>query len=141
MEKAYYEKMKKADQDYLKKRYQKVKKNLNSNKKSFASNKYSKQMSKAKLVRNIEWSLDREKTVQMLVETEFCSLSGRKLIFKIGHKDSPSIDRINSKKGYSSRNIQIVSTAVNQAKNDLTDKEFIKLCCDVADYHRSKIRR
>jgi hypothetical protein len=39
-----------------------------------------------------------------------------------------SIDRINSDKGYTKKNVQLVCADVNVAKNDLKQKDFIKLC-------------
>tara|TARA_B100000575_G_scaffold208522_1_gene169824 strand:+ start:103 stop:1419 length:1317 start_codon:yes stop_codon:yes gene_type:complete len=39
-----------------------------------------------------------------------------------------SIDRINSKLGYLPNNIELVLVAINLMKQDLTKKEFIKLC-------------
>jgi hypothetical protein len=130
-----YLKQKAQDPNFGKKKYRQQKKTLNSNPEAFASNKYTKQHSKAIHSRNIPWRLDRKKTVKQIVESEQCNLSGRHLVFEIGHPDSPSIDRINSKRGYTKSNIQIVTSRVNQAKNDMTDEEFIQLCIDVARHH------
>lgn len=104
---------------------------LNTNSFSFASNRVSKQKYAAKR-RGIDWELDHETTIDRIVRSKKCALSGRELIFEIGHPDSPSIDRKNSDLGYTSRNTRIVSAVVNIAKNDLSEKEFIKMCCDVA---------
>ena len=83
--------------------------------------------------RCISWDLDREDTVQLIAESTHCAISGRPLVFEIGNKDVPSIDRKDSLKGYTRRNIQIVSSSVNIAKNNLTDQEFIDMCCSVAE--------
>jgi hypothetical protein len=107
---------------------------LNSDPVLFASSKVSKQKYSAKK-RGIDWELHTDTTINRIVKSKMCALSGRNLIFEIGHPDSPSIDRKNSKLGYTSRNTRIVTTAVNIAKNDLTEKEFIKMCCDVAEHH------
>jgi len=62
-----------------------------------------------------------------------CKLSGLPMTSGIGSgKMKVSIDRINSNKGYTKRNSQLVRTDVNIAKNDLAQKEFIKICKSVA---------
>lgn len=116
---------------YERERYAKYREHLNSNKHSFTSNKISKQKYKAINARGIEWNLDKDFIHKLMLESEYCALSGRNLVFEIGHKNSPSIDRIDSNKGYEPSNVQIVSFVANQAKNDLTDEEFIELCIDV----------
>jgi hypothetical protein len=112
-------------------KYKKYRDSLNNNLVRFASNRVSKQKHAAKK-RGIDWDLDDKTIINKIVRSKTCALSGRKLIFKIGHPDSPSIDRKNSDLHYSSRNTQIVTTAINIGKNDQTKKEFIKMCCDVA---------
>lgn len=126
---------------YERERYAKYREFMNSNKNSFTSNKISKQKHKAIYSRGIEWNLDKDFIHKMMVESEYCALSGRKLIFEIGNKNSPSIDRIDSNKGYEPSNVQIVSFVANQAKNDLTDKEFIELCLDVVRNAGYQVRK
>jgi hypothetical protein len=99
-----------------------------------AGNRVSKQQYAAR-TRGIEWKLDRERTVRRIAQSTHCALSGRRLVFEIDNIDSPSIDRKNSDRGYTSRNTQIVTSAVNKAKHDLTEQEFIDMCCDVAKKH------
>lgn len=41
---------------------------------------------------------------------------------------SPSVDRKDSTKGYTYSNVQIVCTAYNIAKNQMTDDEFLNFC-------------
>lgn len=57
--------------------------------------------------------------------TEFCPILGLKLVYlnscKRGRKlDSPSVDRIDSTKGYIPGNIWIISVKANMCKSDLT---------------------
>lgn len=130
-----YIKQKSEDPKFGKKKYKKQKEAINANPELFAGNKYSKQRTKALTDRKLCWRLDRQKTIKMIIETQRCQLSGRELVFEIGHPDSPSIDRINSRRGYTKSNIQIVGSRVNQAKNNMTDEEFIALCVDVARHH------
>lgn len=42
-----------------------------------------------------------------------------------------SIDRINSSKGYTKDNVQLVTMAANQMKNDLTLDELIVMCSNI----------
>jgi len=43
------------------------------------------------------------------------------------NEDSPSLDRIDSSKGYSMANIQIISWRANRIKNDSTPEELLKI--------------
>ena len=97
----------------------------------FSSLKVSKQRYSARR-RGLNWALDADSTVKKIAESTHCAISGRPLEFEIDNVNSPSIDRKNSGIGYTDCNIQIVTTGINKAKQDLSDDEFIKLCCDVA---------
>jgi len=61
-----------------------------------------------------------------------CNLSGVPIKFykqiKLRNKITASVDRIDSKKGYTKDNIQIVHKIINVMKNDFTNEEFIRLC-------------
>lgn len=56
-----------------------------------------------------------------------CAYSGKLLIWSIKNNYSTSIDRIDSDKGYTKDNVQLVSKIVNQAKNNLTHDEFLEM--------------
>jgi hypothetical protein len=61
-----------------------------------------------------------------------CSLSGIELEFSNNSKlNTASVDRIDSTKGYTIDNIQIVHKLINQSKMDNTDKEFYNICKSV----------
>ena len=51
-----------------------------------------------------------------------------------------SVDRIDSTKGYSKDNVQLVCMAANQMKNDLPMTEFIEMCEAVLALEREKIK-
>lgn len=51
----------------------------------------------------------------------------------------PSVDRIDSSKGYVKDNIQLTTKDINFMKQSLSDEEFIRLCCLVADTHKKKL--
>lgn len=61
-------------------------------------------------------------------QNKVCALSGLSISFG---KDA-SIDRIDSKIGYTKNNIQIVHKALNLLKRDMPDEEFIEWCMLVA---------
>jgi hypothetical protein len=44
----------------------------------------------------------------------------------------PSLDRIDSNKGYTKNNIRLVAWIVNHCRGDLTDNDFIDMCKKVA---------
>ena len=56
-----------------------------------------------------------------------CVYTGVKLSWEYNNPYKASIDRIDSSKGYTPDNIQIVSFIVNQAKSNLDDKTFLKM--------------
>lgn len=51
-----------------------------------------------------------------------------------------SVDRIDSTKGYSKENVQLVCMAANQMKNDLSMEEFVEMCEAVLALEREKIK-
>lgn len=84
--------------------------------------------------RNQEMNVDREYLTKLLKKTNgVCSLSGLPMSYKTHDPLRVSPDRKNSKKGYVKGNVQFVAACVNIAKNDLTTKEFIKMCKAVAE--------
>lgn len=76
-----------------------------------------------------------------------CALTGLPMTHKaytrkgnqhIIHKMNLSVDRIDSDKGYTKDNVQLVGAIINRMKSDLYNKEFISLCRSVVDYHNFK---
>lgn len=80
--------------------------------------------------RNLEFSIDIKETYELLEKQNFkCSLSG--VDIKLGkNKDTKtaSLDRIDSKNGYTKDNIQWVHKIVNKIKQNIPEKEFIEWC-------------
>jgi hypothetical protein len=60
-----------------------------------------------------------------------CIYTGREFVYAYNESDKPSIDRIDSNKGYTKDNIQMVTTRANAMKNDMTHEEFLKLIEDI----------
>lgn len=104
-------------------------------------------------IRNLEFSISIEDVEKVYKQQNFkCKLSGRYLVFntristgdeskrgqnKIIRGDA-SIDRIDSSKGYTVDNIQIIHKDINVAKQAKSDEDFIKMCCEVADHARNR---
>jgi hypothetical protein len=87
--------------------------------------KYAKARAKQK---NLEFSLTRED----IIIPEFCPYLKVKL--EKGHfKYTPSIDRIDSTKGYTKDNIQIISKQANAMKWDSNPEELIQFAKSVLD--------
>jgi hypothetical protein len=60
-----------------------------------------------------------------------CALTG--VVFDIESKwYKPSLDRIDSDKGYTLDNLRLVVWIVNHCRGDLTDQDFIDMCKKVA---------
>lgn len=60
-----------------------------------------------------------------------CVFTGRILEWTDNDMNKASIDRIDSSKGYTPDNIQIVTRVANQAKSDMSDKEFLNFIKDI----------
>lgn len=73
-----------------------------------------------------------------------CALSGIKMTHISGNGRVPtniSIDRIDSNLGYVKGNIQLVCCAVNVAKSNLAEKDFIDICRKIVEKSDSKARK
>ena len=87
--------------------------------------------------RGLVWELDIDATIAKILRQGHCKLSGVKFVYK-GGKDgkrnlyAPSIDRIDSRKGYVPGNIMFVCWGVNYMKQDMSLYQFKKMCARVA---------
>lgn len=93
--------------------------------------------------RKLELSISIEDCWELfLQQNRKCALSGVDIIFTVRYKDfnktTASLDRINSKLGYITGNVQWVHKKINLMKRELTDKEFISYCEKVVEYNESK---
>lgn len=72
---------------------------------------------------------------------EICPVLGIKLSLRIGKRgpcdSSPTLDRIDSSKGYTPENVEVISWRANRIKCDATPEELSK----VARYYGKKIRK
>lgn len=85
---------------------------------------------KAAANRNLEWRLTLE---QMFAEFDGqCALSGWPISLSYGDPTA-SLDRIDSKKGYTPCNVQWVHSMVNMCKNKYDQAKFIDMCKAIAN--------
>ena len=87
--------------------------------------------------RGIVWELDLDATIAKILRQGHCKLSGVKFVYKGGTPKKknlycPSIDRIDSSKGYVSGNVMFVCWGVNYMKQDLSLYQFKKMCARIA---------
>jgi hypothetical protein len=69
------------------------------------------------------------------VQNNKCFYTGREFINETNNPQSFSIDRIDSSKGYTKDNINLVCWYINCMKLDLSHDEFIKTCSEIAKNH------
>lgn len=62
------------------------------------------------------------------------ALTGKLLVMD----DTASLDRINPTGDYVPGNVQWIHKVLNTAKWDSTQREFVEMCCEVADYSRRR---
>jgi hypothetical protein len=63
-----------------------------------------------------------------------CPYTGRQMELKSGHLNTVSIERIDSKIGYTKENTVLVCQAVNRMKSDFCFEDFYNLCVDVSKF-------
>lgn len=93
-----------------------------------------------------------DELIQVLIKQEYkCALSGTQLTCKMEINPSfvgkgkrhlwptnVSIDRIDSSKGYTIDNVQLVCVVLNIAKSNLPQNDYIEWCKKVAKYNKNK---
>lgn len=92
--------------------------------------------------RNLEHKITAKDVWEKYVKQEGrCALSGVKICFSSKSKKfdgTASIDRIDSDKGYTVDNIQLVHKKINVLKLDKSDTAFIDWCHIVSSFQKSK---
>ena len=85
--------------------------------------------------RNHEWLLTKEQLDEKFNEQKgVCALSGVQMEPQTSSPFRPSIDRIDSSRGYTEENFQFVCSCVNVMKNKIAEPEFIRLCGLIAQH-------
>ena len=90
--------------------------------------RYFIQLKSSAKTRKIPFSIKIKDIYKLLVKQDFkCSLSDVPIDID-GKKNTASIDRIDSGKGYTKKNVQWVHVDINRAKGAMSQLEFIELC-------------
>ncbi len=74
-----------------------------------------------------------------IIVPDCCPITGRKFNFRAGPKvspDSPSLDRVDPRKGYVRGNIWVISFRGNRIKGSLTPDEIVRLAVYVVGVTR-----
>ena len=99
--------------------------------------------------RNLEFTITQYDVILLYnAQNKLCALSGVPIEFSkctrrkysTYHEQTASIDRIDSSKGYTLDNIQLVHKDINQMKMDKSDDELINLCRKVVNTANKKKR-
>lgn len=97
--------------------------------------------------RKIEWCLTIEDAWKTFIsQNKVCAITCQPLIFernfkKYGTRQTASLDRIDSSKGYTVENIQWVHKIVNRLKWDLSQDELLYWCELICENYRTKGER
>jgi hypothetical protein len=93
-------------------------------------------------MRNLEFSLTIDNVLKCWqIQDGKCALSGIEITLPIrvnDRKQTSSIDRIDSNKGYILRNIQWVHKDINYMKNCYSENYFFEICKQVANFQEEK---
>lgn len=93
--------------------------------------------------RNHKFDLTAEQLWNLYIkQNKRCALSGLTLYFaesryKDRQKQTASLDRIDSSKGYTIDNVQWVHKIINMMKQDYSNEYFIKMCTKVNEWIKS----
>jgi len=79
--------------------------------------------------RKLKWNLSFEDFSKI---PQVCYYTGLPLTLKRNNDHTLSLDRINSRVGYTKNNVVFCCSAVNYMKSDLTLKDFISFCRKVS---------
>jgi len=63
---------------------------------------------------------------------KICAYSGREMSLEAGRLNTVSIERIDSKVGYTPENTVLVCQAINRMKSDFSYEDFFEMCKDVS---------
>jgi hypothetical protein len=87
--------------------------------------------------RKIEFNITKEDLESLLIrQNNKCSLSNLEISLSDG---TASVDRIDNNKGYIVNNIQFIYRPINYMKNTLSNNEFLRLCCLIAENNPRQI--
>ena len=74
-------------------------------------------------------------------QNKLCALSGKEMTHEVGKGkifSNISVDRIDSNKGYSLDNIQLLCVGINGMKSDLEINKFRQVCKEITEYKKEQ---
>lgn len=99
------------------------------------SGTYWKDLQYGAIRRKLFWNITIEQIwVLYLKQDKKCALSDLPINFDKGNKQTASLDRIDSSKGYEEGNLQWTHKHINESKSDLNNDEYIKWCKLIAQH-------
>lgn len=109
----------------------------------YISGKYWKQLYRSAVERRLVFNISIDYIEELLEKQEFrCALSNVKLEYSYDtNKQTLSLDRIDSLKGYVEDNVQWVHKDINMMKQSYSQEYFIDFCIKVADNAGNKFNR
>jgi len=142
--KEYYRKNKEKFKQSFKERYKKLKENSEEYKKHLQAGRNWRKLNLAQDMwfqarkRAIQNGLEFNLEVNDIIIPDVCPVFGIKLErLDKRHNGSPSLDRIDSSKGYIKGNVQWIHKDVNIMKNKFNQEYFIEMCKLVASSNSS----
>lgn len=108
---------------YAKRNKEKINEYKRTHKPSIAS----KMIARAKDRGKFEVSLTNQDILNVWPKDNYCPILGLEMVVgnEGGRENSPSLDRIDSSKGYTKDNIQIISCLANRMKDKATNKQLV----------------
>lgn len=86
--------------------------------------------------RGMEWTIDVEALVEDVLARPSCGVSNIPFVFDVpGSPWAPSLDRIDSRIGYTRNNVQVVCWLYNQAKNVYSEADVLRLAMAISRAH------
>ncbi len=67
-------------------------------------------------------------------QLQICAYSGRKMTLEAGKPNTVSIERVDSKIGYTKENTILICNTVNRMKSNFDLSEFVSFCKDVSKF-------
>ena len=99
-----------------------------------------KSLKRSAIKRGISFRLSRKQLHKFILTHTHCEVSGRKLTRITGCLNRFSVDRIDSRYGYSIKNIQAVTQQLNMSKLDTAISDYISLAMDITKHQKRKAK-
>jgi hypothetical protein len=85
-------------------------------------------------LRNLAWEVKGEYLADLLISQDYkCALSGWDIDAMEVNKNTASLDRIDSTKGYIPGNVQWLHKMVNMCKQHYTQEQFVSMCISISN--------